>query len=394
MSTVNINNTDNQVTAVNANQSIIITDNGSTAHTSVTVTQPVTSVVLVNALGPVGPQGPSGSGGGGGDFVTTASFNAFTGSYNTGSFTGSFTGSLFGTASWAFSSSQALTASYVANIVTFPYTGSAIITGSLTVTGSINATSITSSLFGTASWAQSASQALTASFLPVATYQITSSWAVSASRAITSSYITGSIFTSTNPALSSSYALTASYAMNGVSIDTSSFATTGSNTFIGDQFITGSVYITGSLNADAQVYEVSFIDRVSSPYSIGDNTIELDQDLITNPNYTRSTNTITVNSSGLYKIYTQCYLQPNLISPTGTDADIAIFINNNAYRSSYIAEIKNTIAPTYDFSCIANLNANDNIEFHINAQFSTFVLYALSPIYNVTCSYMTIEKLN
>jgi len=176
MSTVNINNTDNQVTAVNANQSIIITDNGSTTHTSVTVTQPVTSVVLVNALGPIGPQGPSGSGGGGtidtssfvttssfnaftgsyqvdsssfntkinsltlatssyvlnsqtssfvtnsqtSSFVTTSSFNAFTGSYNTGSFTGSFTGSLFGTASWAFSSSQALTASYVANVVTFP----------------------------------------------------------------------------------------------------------------------------------------------------------------------------------------------------------------------------------------------------------------------------------
>jgi hypothetical protein len=122
MSTVNINNTDNQVTAVNANQSIIITDNRSTAHTSVTVTQPVTSVVLVNALGPQGPVGPTG----GGDFVTTSSFNAFTGSYNTGSFTGSFTGSLFGTSSYitgsiftstnpALSASYALTASYALN---------------------------------------------------------------------------------------------------------------------------------------------------------------------------------------------------------------------------------------------------------------------------------------
>ena len=36
-----------------------------------------------------------------GSFVTTSSFNAFTSSYNTGSFTGSFTGSLFGTASYA-----------------------------------------------------------------------------------------------------------------------------------------------------------------------------------------------------------------------------------------------------------------------------------------------------
>ncbi len=50
MATVNINNTDNQVTAVNANQSIIVTDNGSTSQTSINVTQPVTSVVLVNTF--------------------------------------------------------------------------------------------------------------------------------------------------------------------------------------------------------------------------------------------------------------------------------------------------------------------------------------------------------
>lgn len=36
-----------------------------------------------------------------GSFVTTSSFNAFTASYNTGSFSGSFIGTLFGTASWA-----------------------------------------------------------------------------------------------------------------------------------------------------------------------------------------------------------------------------------------------------------------------------------------------------
>ena len=47
-----------------------------------------------------------------GSFVTTSSFNAFTSSYNTGSFTGSFTGSLFGTASFAVSSSRAVTSSF------------------------------------------------------------------------------------------------------------------------------------------------------------------------------------------------------------------------------------------------------------------------------------------
>jgi hypothetical protein len=44
-----------------------------------------------------------------GSFVTTSSFNTFTGSYNTGSFTGSFTGTVTGTASFA------TTASYVSS---------------------------------------------------------------------------------------------------------------------------------------------------------------------------------------------------------------------------------------------------------------------------------------
>jgi len=47
---------------------------------------------------------------------------------------------------------------------TFPYTGSAIISGSLIITGSLNAPSITGSLLGTASWANSSSQAITASY--------------------------------------------------------------------------------------------------------------------------------------------------------------------------------------------------------------------------------------
>jgi hypothetical protein len=55
------------------------------------------SVLIVNSPGPqgaVGPQGPAGPTGSfdTGSLVTTGSFNAFTGSYNTGSFTGSFTG--------------------------------------------------------------------------------------------------------------------------------------------------------------------------------------------------------------------------------------------------------------------------------------------------------------
>ncbi len=47
-----------------------------------------------------------------GSLLTTSSFNAFTSSYNTGSFTGSFTGSLFGTSSFAVSASRAITSSF------------------------------------------------------------------------------------------------------------------------------------------------------------------------------------------------------------------------------------------------------------------------------------------
>jgi hypothetical protein len=95
------------------------------------------------------------------------------------------TGSVFTNTNPALSASYALTASHALNgggssTPTFPYTGSAIISGSLIVTGSISSTEgFTGSLFGTAS------------------------------------YITGSIFTSVNPALSASYALTASHALNG-----------------------------------------------------------------------------------------------------------------------------------------------------------------------------------
>ena len=59
-----------------------------------------------------------------GSLVTTSSFNAFTSSYNTGSFTGSFTGSLFGTSSWA---NNATTASIADNFT---------VRGNLTVSGS------------------------------------------------------------------------------------------------------------------------------------------------------------------------------------------------------------------------------------------------------------------
>ena len=76
-----------------------------------------------------------------GSFVTTSSFNAFTASYNTGSFTGSFIGSLQGTASWAvnFVSASNYVLTSATSSMLAPYLLSSQ-TSSFLTTGSINTT--------------------------------------------------------------------------------------------------------------------------------------------------------------------------------------------------------------------------------------------------------------
>jgi hypothetical protein len=94
-------------------------------------------------------------------FATTASYvlNAISASYIQNAQSASYVLN-------AISSSFTTTASYALNGgVTFPYTGSALITGSLTITGSTTSTlGFTGSLLGTASRAVSSSYALTASY--------------------------------------------------------------------------------------------------------------------------------------------------------------------------------------------------------------------------------------
>lgn len=78
---VNVENTINTVDVDNSNGNIVI------------VPQEIVKIIEINTPGPQGSPGPAG------DpsiftssFVSTSSFNAFTSSYNTGSFTGSFIG--------------------------------------------------------------------------------------------------------------------------------------------------------------------------------------------------------------------------------------------------------------------------------------------------------------
>jgi hypothetical protein len=218
---ININQNNNDITIQDQNGKITITNNSTGITTN--VTQPVTSVVTVASLGPQGPAGPAGAIPSTGSFVTTSSFNAFTGSYNTGSFTGSFTGTLNGTASYA------LTASYLQGSVSpFPFSGSAVITGSLTISGSSTLTNIGPAIF-------------------------------SGSLIVTQG-ITGSLSGNATTATTASYALTASYVANA-----SSFPFTGS------ALITGSLGVTGSVSLRAYTASADVVFNVrntSNTYDI------------------------------------------------------------------------------------------------------------------------------
>jgi hypothetical protein len=124
-----------------------------------------TNVIEVITPGPQGPPGDTSNLTG--SFVSTSSFNAFTASYNTGSFTGSFVGNGVGligiisssysvTSSFAQNFNPDATASYAVNAdlldgknsSVFATTGSnqfngnQIITGSLTISGSNTFTNI------------------------------------------------------------------------------------------------------------------------------------------------------------------------------------------------------------------------------------------------------------
>ena len=144
--------------------------------------------------------------------VTTASFNAFTGSYNTGSFTGSFigihTGSLFGTASYALSSSYSITASYSNT--------------STSASNALTASFVTGSIFTNSNSVASASYAVTASYVSIA---------ISSSNALTASYI--------NP-LIQTLQLTGSFNVTG------STTQIGNNNLYGNTTLSGSIIISGS----------------------------------------------------------------------------------------------------------------------------------------------------
>jgi hypothetical protein len=117
-----------------------------------------------------------------------------------------------------------------------------ILTGPTNLTGSVNSLNgYTGSLLGTASFATSASQAVTASYVASVA---SASFATSASQAISASYAFNS--TSASFAVSSSRAVSASFATSASQAVSSSFATTASFALNVTPTNTGSLLVTAS----------------------------------------------------------------------------------------------------------------------------------------------------
>jgi len=213
-----------------------------------------------------------------GSFVTTSSFNAFTGSYNTGSFSGSFEGT----------SSYALTASYLEGGVTidtgsFATTGSNIFIGNQTISGSI----YQSGTFypDQIDWFSSSIGYDTGSYILTTTINGLTTYANYSDVANTlAPYI---------PTVSSS--ISASYATNALS---ASFApSTPAFPFTGSALITGSLGVTGSFSVNDNTSNILIVS--SSGLSTFTNPTQLSGNITASPLITLNQSLLSFGNSSV-----------------------------------------------------------------------------------------------
>lgn len=212
---VQILNFNHNIVEVGSDNKLIITDN--VKCNSITIPQPVTNILQINSPGPQGPAGQSGGDTSG--FVTTSSFNAYTGS---------------SVSQFAGTSSFALTASYA--LFAANGGGSSVDTGSFVTTSSFN--TFTSSINQATQSLSSSIASLSSSFISFSGSYNTGSFTGSFNgTATTASYVL--------QAVSSSFASTASYALTtaGGKI----ISSINSNTTAGSASFTDYIYlVTGS----------------------------------------------------------------------------------------------------------------------------------------------------
>lgn len=236
-----------------------------------------------------------------GSLLTTASFNAFTASYATGSFTGSFTGSLHGTASYA------LTASYVLNAVS-------------------------SSFAETASYVEIAQTASYVQTAQTASYVLQ---AVSASYASTSSFITAS---NVRGPYGSNSVISASYALQALSSSYANFATSASHTL----FASTASNILGGKATHVPYFITDTTLATSSIFQSGSSTVIINQDNATTANpealyvWQPSTSSFNVISGkGNLNNYLQLNIQ-NTNQGISASSDIVATADNGSETDNYI----------------------------------------------------------
>ena len=180
------------------------------------------NTIIINTPGPQGPPGANGTLTDTGSLATTGS-NTFNGNQTVNGYI-DVTGNNVLNVNTIDESTTNNGLDIIAPVTRF--------THDVQVTGSLEAPSITGSLQGTSSWAYSASNALTASYILnaiSASYSNTASYTISASYSDTALYAISASYSDTasyvKNAISASYSNTASYVLNAVS---SSYSNTAS----------------------------------------------------------------------------------------------------------------------------------------------------------------------
>jgi hypothetical protein len=319
----------------------------------------------------------------------------FTGSVSiTGSLTvvgAGITGSLFGTASWAVSASQALTASYVLNAISSSYALSAS-QAQNAVTASYVLNAVSASFASTASFVQNA---VSASFASTASYVLN---AVSASFASTASFVQNAVsasFASTasfaQNAVSASFASTASLAQNAL---TASFVTAsnvwgpfGSNSIISSSFASTASFVQNAVSA-------SFAATASSADNFTVRGTLTAQTIVTQV-ITSSTDFVT-GSSRFGTLLSNTHQFTGSVSITGSLTVVGAGITgslfgtaswaNNTISSSYAlsaSQAQNAVSASYVLNAVSASYALSAS----NAQTASYVLNAVSASFATTASY-------
>jgi hypothetical protein len=197
---------------------------------------------------------------------------------------GGITGSLLGSASYAVSSSNTLSASYAesgsytlsssysttssyAESSSFSHSGSFAVTASYSVSSS---QAESSSVAISSSYALSSSQAESSSMAISSSYALSSSLAESSSYALSSSYsVSSSQAESSSMAVSSSYSLSSSFAISSSLSVSSSFAVSSSRAVTSSFAISSSLAVSSSfaVSSSRAVTSSLALDLVSSVYT-------------------------------------------------------------------------------------------------------------------------------